>query len=129
MMNGNSGQLRGQQLRDRTQAFALRIASLCYSLPNRRSAWVFGDQALRSGASVGAHYREGCRARSDAEFISKLEVALQELDETSYWHELILGAGLAAQEEVSPILSEAEELTKILVASVLTVKKRSASRA
>ena len=115
---------KGGDLRNRTKAFALKIAALCDSLPNKRSAWVFGDQALRSGASVGAHYREGHRARSTAEFVSKLEVAIQVLDESAYWHELIMEAGLAPEEDVLPILSEADELIRIFVSSVKTAKER-----
>ncbi|MFI5384982.1 MAG: four helix bundle protein [Fimbriimonadales bacterium] len=108
----------------RTKAFALQIADLCDSLPTKRSARIFEDQALRSGASVGAHYREGCRGRSTAEFITKLEVGLQELEETAYWHELIVGGNLAAESQVAPILREANELTSIFVASVVTAKRR-----
>jgi four helix bundle protein len=120
--------LRGQDLKLRTKAFSRAVASLCDSLPNKRSARVFGDQALRSGASVGAHYREGSRARSTAEFISKLEVALQELEETIYWHELIVETELAPEEAVAPILKEADELIRIFTASVLTAKSGARSR-
>ena len=69
-------------LRLRTKRFALGIISLFTALPVRPQAQVMGKQVLRSGTSVGAHYREACRARSDAEFISKMEGALQELEET-----------------------------------------------
>jgi four helix bundle protein len=74
----------GSDLKRRTKSFALRIVRLFSSLPRTVEAQVLGKQVLRSGTSVGAHYREGCRARSVAEFISKLEVGLQELEETVY---------------------------------------------
>jgi four helix bundle protein len=77
-------------LRTRTKQFALRIIRLFGALPDTVVAQVLGKQVLRSGTSVGAHYREGHRARSTAEFVSKLEVGLQELDETSYWLELLV---------------------------------------
>ena len=72
-----------QDLRKRTKDFALRIIRLYSSLPSSTVAQVIGKQVLRSGTSVGAHYREAFRSRSDAEFISKIEVGLQELEETT----------------------------------------------
>ena len=78
-----------RDLRERTKKFALRIIKLYTALPRRGDAQVLGSQLLKSGTSVGAHYREACRAKSNADFISKIEGALQELDESSYWLELI----------------------------------------
>jgi four helix bundle protein len=80
-------------LKTRTKAFALRVIRLYSALPQTPVAQVIGKQLLRSGTSVGAHYREGARSRSDAEFISKLEGALQELEETAYWLELLGESG------------------------------------
>ena len=77
-MNEEGGRL--VDLRARTKAFALRIVRLYASLPKTTEAQVLGKQLLRSGTSVGAHYREAHRARSDAEFVSKIEIALAELD-------------------------------------------------
>ncbi|MBN2579577.1 MAG: four helix bundle protein [Pirellulales bacterium] len=77
-----------QDLRKRTKDFALRIIRMLVALPKSLSAEVIGRQIVKSGTSVGAYYREACRSRSNAEFISKIEGALQELDETSYWLEL-----------------------------------------
>ena len=74
----------GRDLRERTKAFALRIVRLYVALPKTTEAQVIGKQVLRSGTSIGAHYREASRARSDAEFVSKIGIALQELYETSY---------------------------------------------
>jgi four helix bundle protein len=76
-------------LKQRTKSFALRIIRLYSALPKRGAAQILGTQVLKSGTSAGAHYREACRAKSDADFISKIEGALQELDETQYWLELI----------------------------------------
>jgi four helix bundle protein len=78
-----------QDLRIRTKHFAIRIIKLFGSLPTQTEAQVIGKQLLRSGTSVGANYREACRARSDSEFIAKLGICLQELDETAYWLELL----------------------------------------
>jgi len=83
-----------------------------------------GRQLLRSGTSVGAHYREAVRARSTAEFVSKIEGGLQELEETVYWLELLEESGIVPLARLSDLSQEAEELTAILVSSVKTAKKR-----
>jgi four helix bundle protein len=86
------------------------------------AAGVLAKQMLRSGTSVGAQYREACRARSPAEFISKIESALQELDETTYWFELLVESGLVPGSKLSELQGEADELVAMLVASVRTAK-------
>ncbi|TKJ39750.1 four helix bundle protein [candidate division LCP-89 bacterium B3_LCP] len=111
-------------LKDRTKKFALRIIRLYSALPKSTVAQVIGKQLLRSGTSVGAHYREGSRSRSDAELISKLEVALQELEETIYWIELIVDSEIFSEDRVSELLNEAYELNAILTTGVKTVKKK-----
>ena len=78
-----------QDLKERTKAFALRIIRLYAALPKTTEAQVLGKQVLRSGTSVGAHYREAQRAKSNADFIGKIEGGLQELEETAYWLELL----------------------------------------
>src|SRR5215207_10098292 len=110
-------------LKIRTKQFALRIIRLFGALPHTTEAQVIGRQVLRSGTSVGAHYREAHRARSNAEFISKIEGGLQELEETSYWLELIADAGILPQPRLTGLCKEAEELTAILVASAKTAKR------
>jgi len=107
----------------RTKAFALRIIRLYAMLPKTTEAQVLGRQLLRSGTSVGAHYREAMRARSTAEFISKVEGGLQELEETGYWLELLGEAGILREERLGELRQEVEELTAILVASVRTAKR------
>ena len=94
------------------------------ALPKSVVAQVLGKQLLRSGTSVGAHYREAQRAKSNADFISKVEGALQELDEASYWLELIGESGVFPVERLSSLRAEAEELTKILVSITKQVKQR-----
>ena len=111
-------------LRDRTKSFALRIIRLFSALPKNEAARVLGRQMLRSGTSVGAHCREGHRSRSDAELISKYEGALQELDETMYWLELLVEAEIVKAERLQPLMVEANEIISILVASVRTIKRR-----
>ena len=114
-----------KKLTDRTREFALRVIRLYSSLPKSEVAQVIGKQMLRSGTSVGAHYREGTRARSDAEFISKIEGGLQELEETRYWFELLRDANIVPWERIADLDREADELTAILVTCV---KNRKAAK-
>jgi len=113
-----------QDLRVRTKAFALRVIKLYVALPKRHEGQILGGQILRSGTSVGAHYREACRAKSDADFISKIEGGLQELDETVYWAELIGEAGIFSEKRLRPLCDEAEELIAMFVTMVKNVKDR-----
>jgi four helix bundle protein len=111
-------------LRQRTKKFALRILRLYSALPKSTEAQVIGKQLLRSGTSVGAHYREAFRARSTAEFISKVEVALQELDETDYWLELLIDGKIIAERKLQALRAEVNELTAILVSAAKSAKRR-----
>jgi four helix bundle protein len=111
-------------LKLRTKKFALRIIKLFSALPKSVEAQIIGKQILRSGTSVGAQYREATRARSTAEFISKIESGLQELEETMYWFELLVEAEIFKSEKLENLQQEAEELMAILVSSVKTAKLR-----
>ncbi|MBI2295565.1 MAG: four helix bundle protein [Betaproteobacteria bacterium] len=111
-------------LAKRTKLFALEVIDLYSRLPGTAVAQVLGRQLLKAGTSVGAQYREARRAKSAADFISKIEGALQELEETAYWLELMESSRVIAAAEATTLLAEANELTSILVASVRTVKKR-----
>jgi four helix bundle protein len=125
MKRGTAGTSTGEpsDLRERTKAFALRIARVYSSLPKTSLAQVLGRQALRSGTSVGAQYREACRARSTAEFVSKIEVGLQELEETAYWLELLSDSGVMPAKRLAALRKEADELIAILASSAMTAKK------
>jgi len=113
-----------QDIKTRTRDFALRIIKLYASLPKSAEAQVIGKQVLRSGTSVGAHYREASRAKSNPDFISKLEGGLQELEETSYWLELLAPAGIMSAERIAPLLKETGELTAIFITMVKKVKTK-----
>ncbi len=102
-------------LRQRTKAFALRVIRLYTALPKSTEAQVIGKQLLRSGTSVGAHYREAARSRSTAEFVSKIEGGLQELEESAYWMELLVEANIIPESRLNGLQQEANELTAILV--------------
>jgi four helix bundle protein len=111
-----------RDLRERTKDFALRIIRLYAALPQKDEARVIGKQVLRSGTSVGAHYREGSRARSNAEFISKMSVGLQELDETDYWLELLDEANIMPTHLLAEIRQETQELIAIFVTIINKAK-------
>ena len=100
----------------------MRVIRLYGALPKTTDAQVLGKQLLRSGTSVGAHYREAIRARSVAEFVSKIEGGLQELEETSYWLELLVESGIVSADRLVELRKEAEELIAMFVSSVKTAK-------
>jgi four helix bundle protein len=112
------------ELKTRTKELALRIIRLFSALPNKTVAQVIGKQILRSGTSVGAHYREGMRARSTAEFISKIEGGLQELEETAYWLELLSEVDFFSKGRLTDLRREVDELTAIFIACAKNAKKR-----
>jgi four helix bundle protein len=113
-----------KDLKARTKDFALRIIRLYSSLSKATEAQALGKQLLKSGTSVGAHYWEAQRAKSDADFISKTEGALQELEETRYWLELLIDSGLVADEKLNLLMREVDELAAIFVSIVKTTKSR-----
>ena len=121
---GTSDAGRSSDLRLRTRAFAIRIVKLYTSLPKAAEAQVLGKQLLLSGTSVGAQYHEATRSRSSAEFISKIESGLQELEESVYWLNLLIDCGIVKKEKLSGLCQEANELAAIFVSSVKTVKRR-----
>ena len=112
-----------EPLRSRTKRYGLDVIALVARLPTTPTVRVLSGQVLRSGTSVGAHYRESCRARSDAEFISKIEVALQELDETAYWLELLIDSRTVDDAASRHLLAETDELISIFVT---IIRKRKA---
>ena len=119
--------MESEELKLRTKKFALRIIKLVQSLPKNLTADVIGKQLLRCGTSVGANYRAACRARSQADFISKITIVEEEADESCYWLELIEEAKLMKKELLADIMIEASELTAIFTASGKTAKLRNAN--
>jgi four helix bundle protein len=108
-------------LRIRTKDFALEIVRMFAALPRATETYVIGKQVLRSGTSVGANYREAYRARSKAEFIAKAGDCLREVEETSYWLELLVDAKIVTAEALFDLRKECDELTAIFV----TILRRS----
>src|ERR1044071_9756698 len=102
-----------RDLKPRTKEFARRVIRLFAALSKDTAAQVLGKQLLRAGTSVGANYREANRARSKAEFISKIGDCLKEADVSSYWMELLLDEGFLPPARLQPLLDEANELVAI----------------
>lgn len=114
-----------EELRTRTKQYASAIIRFYVTLPRARTeVHVVGQQLLRSGTSVAAHSREASRARSDAEFCSKLDSALQEADESALWLELLRDDCGITGEQIVGLLAETDELTSILVTIVERTKRR-----
>ncbi len=114
----------GRELRGRLLDYAASIVELVDTLPKTTIAGRrIGDQLLRSATSVGANYEEARAAESAADFIHKLQVALKELRESSYWLRLLLRVNMIAASRVAPFLDESNQLIAILAKSVLTAKR------
>ncbi len=113
---------RQEELRNRTKLFALRIIRLFRRLPKSTELQAIGKQILRSGTSVGANYRAAGRARSKAEFISKIGIVVEEADETVFWLECLIESGIVKGELLLDLLAEANELVAIFAASQRTAR-------
>ena len=112
-----------EELRQRTRHFASTVIRLYVKLPRRRAeVAILGRQLLRSGTSVAAHAREASRARSDAEFVSKLEGLLQEADESQLWLELLRDD--CGVEALDPLVRETDELLAIFTTMVSKLRQR-----
>jgi four helix bundle protein len=113
-----------EEMKRRTKLFALGIIQLVELLPKERIAGVLGGQLLRSGTSVGSNYRSACRAKSIADFISKMGIVEEEADKSLYWMELLIEAGIEVSVNMDALMKEAGELLSITVASIKTARKR-----
>jgi four helix bundle protein len=111
-------------LKDRTKLFARRVLRLVEALPRTRSGNIVAGQLGRSGTSVGANYRAACRARSLADFVSKLGMVEEEADESAFWMKLVIEEEMLAPEKVQSLWAEANELTAIMVGSRKTAGSR-----
>ena len=112
------------ELKLRTKNFSLMIIDLVEQRPNTISARAVANQRVRSGTSVGANYRAVCRARSDREFISKMNIVLEEADETLFWIEIIMAKQWVLKPELEVIWKEGNELTAIFVSALKTINNR-----
>ena len=112
------------QLKKRLKTFALRIIKLSERLPNNITGQTIGKQIIRSGTSPGANYRAACLGKSEKDFLNKLKMVEEELDETLYWLELIIESELIKEDLLKDLIIENNELLKIIVSSITTMKKK-----
>lgn len=119
----NSEKMNPEEMKERTKKFALHVIQLTESLPKGRTANAIGRQLLKCGTSVGANYRAACRAKSPADFVSKMGTVEEETDESLYWMELMIEAGIVESKKLESLTKEADELLAITVASIKTARK------
>jgi four helix bundle protein len=112
-----------EELKSRTKEFGIRVVDLVEALPPGRSQDILGRQLLRSGTSVGANYRAACRAKSVADFISKMGNVEEEADESMYWMEIMVARGMLNPRQAGPLIREANELLSIAIASIRTARR------
>jgi four helix bundle protein len=113
-----------ETFKQRTKRFGLAVIKLVESLPRNRTAEVLGRQLLRAGTSVGANYRAACRGKSTSDVVAKLGIVEEEADESIYWIELLVEAGVVAPNSVEDLKKEANELLAMTVASIKTLRYR-----
>jgi four helix bundle protein len=114
--------MNSEEMKERTQKFALRTIKLVENLPNTQTANIVGKQLLRCATSVGANYRAACRGKSRADFISKLGIVEEEADETIYWIEILVKSDLVKQPKVENLLDEAKQILAIVISSINTAR-------
>ena len=108
---------------NKSKAFALHIIRLCTQLNDDKHGSLLSKQLLRSGTSIGANVRERLNAQSKADFISKLQIALKEADETAYWLELLVESNIIDKKQFTLLYSELKEIIAIITASINTLKQ------
>ena len=116
-----------EEFKKRTRAFAIRVVRLVESLPSSGTASIMGKQLLRCGTSVGANYRAACRARSRADFVSKMGIVEEECDESRYWMELLVESGQVEAALLEDLINEVDQLLALVVASIRTARVRKES--
>lgn len=112
-----------EKMKQRTKEFAIRTVKVVEKLPQKRSAETIGHQLLRCGTSVGANYRAACRARSAAEFRSKLGICEEEADEAIFWLEMISDLGYIRAYLRKELIAEANAILSIVIASIKTSRR------
>ncbi len=113
-----------QELKDRTKQFSIRVLKLAKTLKGDYVEQTIAKQILRSSTSVGANYRAACFAKSTNDFINKLKIVEEELDETIYWMEILVESGLLPESKLKSLKEEAEQLFKIITRAIKTSKQR-----
>ena len=113
-----------REFKKRTKQLGLRVIKFVETLPNTTTGNVIGRQLVRSSTSVGANYRAACRAKSKADMIAKLGIVEEENDETLYWLELLIEAGLVPETRLSDLMNETDEIVAMTVSSIKTLRNK-----
>jgi four helix bundle protein len=112
------------ELQERMTSFAVRIISMVDALPTSLGAQTIARQVVRSGTSPSANYRAACLAKSDKDFLNKLKMVEEELDETCHWLDLIMRCQMLNTSRIEPLYQECKELLSIIVKSIVTLRTR-----
>ena len=107
---------------EKTVDFAVRIVKFYKYLCDEKKEYVLSKQILRSGTSIGANVRESKNAQSKADFISKLNIALKEADETQYWLEIMVKSDLIKENQVEALNKDLKEIIAMLVSSIKNLR-------
>jgi four helix bundle protein len=116
------------ELKNRTKKFSLRVIKLVESLPKNTIGYEFAKQIFRSGTSVSSNYRAACRAKSSKDFIYKLEIVLEEADETLHWMELMVESEIMKKNKIEDLMDEANQPISIFTKSILTMKSKNGEK-
>jgi len=114
-------------LRERMTVFAVRIIKMVDAMPSSVAGQAIARQIIRSGTSPSANYRAACLAKSDKDFINKLKMVEEELDETCHWLEIIMRSEMVKESRMKPLHQECCELLNIIAKSIVTTKTRMTS--
>ena len=113
-----------EEMKKRTKEFAKEIIRLCRIIPEKREGRLIANQLFRAGTSIAANYRAVCRARSTADFISKLGIVEEEADETLFWLELLKEMKITDHSSVNALMKEGNEIISMIVSSIKTCKAK-----
>jgi four helix bundle protein len=113
------------ELKQRTKTFSIEVVKFARKLPHDIATEHVARQLARCGTAVGANYRASCRAKSGADFVSKMTTVEEETDETLYWLEVLVDSDTLPRRAVATLMDEAEQLLRIVVASIKTARGRS----
>lgn len=116
-----------EELRERLTVFAIRIVKMVDNMPNSISGNAIARQIVRSGTSPSANYRAACLAKSDKDFVNKLKMVEEELDETNHWIDIIMRSGLLSVYKMTDLYRESQELLNIISKTIISTKARMAA--
>ena len=112
-----------QELKERFRQYSIRIVRMVDSIPTKRiAALTIAKQVIRSGTSPAANYRAACVAKSKRDFLNKLKIVEEELDETRYWLELMVATDIFPKEKLDSLIQETIELLNIIVKSIVSTR-------